>query len=95
LSRFTANWQTRYIGRTKMSPFSQGFPEIGSHIYHNVRFGVGLGDGSEIYAGATNLFDKDPPFFASGHSGTQALDTIPAFYDVFGRSYYAGARIRF
>ena len=51
--------------------------------------------GSEVYAGVTNLFDKDPPFFASGTSGTQALDTIPAFYDVFGRSYYMGTRIKF
>ena len=95
LSRFTANWNARYIGRAKMSPFSEGFPEIGSRVYHNARFAVTFGENSEVYAGVTNVFDKDPPFFASGHSGTQALDTIPAFYDVFGRSYYAGTRVRF
>jgi len=95
LGRVSANWNTRYIGRSKMSPFAEGFPEIGSRVYHNVRLAFGLGDSSEIYAGVTNVFDKDPPFFASGTSGTQALDTIPAFYDVFGRSYYAGTRIKF
>lgn len=95
LGRFGVNWNTRYIGPTKMSPFEAGFPEIGSHTYHNVRFGFGLGEGSEVYAGMTNVFDKQPPFFASGTSGTQALDTIPGYYDVFGRSYYAGTRIKF
>jgi outer membrane receptor protein involved in Fe transport len=79
-----------------MTPFEPAFPTVGSHVYHDVRLGFSFGDrGSEIYAGVTNLFDKDPPFFASGTSGTQALDTIPAFYDVFGRSYYAGTRIKF
>jgi outer membrane receptor protein involved in Fe transport len=91
-----ANWHTRYIGSTEMTPFEPAFPTIGSHVYHDVRLGFSFGDrGSEVYAGVTNLFDKEPPFFASGTSGTQALDTIPAFYDVFGRSYYMGTRIRF
>jgi hypothetical protein len=42
-----------------------------------------------------NVFDKAPPFFASGASGTQALDTIPGYYDIFGRSYFAGTRVTF
>jgi outer membrane receptor protein involved in Fe transport len=92
----SANWHTRYIGSTEMTPFEPAFPTIGSHVYHDVRVGFSFGStGSEVYAGVTNLFDKDPPFFASGTSGTQALDTIPAFYDVFGRSYYMGTRIKF
>jgi len=96
LDRFSANWNTRYLGPTKMSPFSTGFPEIGSRVYHNARFAFNLWDDkTEIFAGVTNVFDKKPPFFASGTSGTQALDTIPAFYDVFGRSYFAGTKIRF
>ena len=95
--RLHANWHTRYIGATEMTPFDDTFPEVGSHVYHDVRLSFDLGSqkNSEVYMGVTNLFDKEPPFFASGSSGTQALDTIPAFYDVFGRSYYAGTRIRF
>jgi len=95
--RVHANWHTRYIGATEMTPFDETFPEISAHMYHDVRLSFdldGRGD-SQIYAGVTNLFDKEPPFFASGTSGTQALDTIPAYYDVFGRSFYAGTRIRF
>lgn len=92
------NWHTRYIGAADMAYkglLQDGFPEIGSRMYHDVRLSFGFGAGSEIYAGVNNLFDKDPPFFATGASGTQALDTIPGYYDVFGRSYYFGTRLRF
>jgi outer membrane receptor protein involved in Fe transport len=77
-----------------MSPFTTGFPEIGSHLYHNVRAAYSW-KGSEFFAGVNNLTDKQPPFFCSGCSGTQALDTIPGYYDVFGRTYYGGVRVRF
>lgn len=93
---FGASWQARYIGRTDQSPFiSADYPEIGSHMYHNLRVSFRPTQKTEIYAGANNLFDKEPPFFVSGASGTQALDTIPAYYDVFGRTYFAGARVGF
>jgi outer membrane receptor protein involved in Fe transport len=60
-----------------------------------MRASLGFGDSSEVYLGVTNVFDKEPPFFATSTSGTQALDTIPGFYDVFGRSYYGGVRVKF
>lgn len=92
-----ANWHTRYIGRAKMAPvsFLEGYPEIGSHAYHDLRLGFEFRETSEIYAGVNNVFDKEPPFFASGASGTQALDTIPGYYDIFGRSYFGGVRVKF
>jgi outer membrane receptor protein involved in Fe transport len=95
--RFNADWSSRYLGSAKMSPFvASGFPEIGSRIYHDARFAYRLGaeEKSEIYVGVTNIFDKDPPFFATGNSGTQALDTVPGYYDIFGRQYYAGMKLR-
>ncbi len=91
-----ATWNTRYIGSARMSPFAPAAaPEIGSRMYHNLRLGWEYKEGSELYVGATNLFDKDPPFFCSGCAGTQALDTIPGYYDIFGRSWYAGAKVKF
>jgi len=39
--------------------------------------------------------DKKPPLFASGSAGTQGLDTVPGYYDVFGRSWFAGAKFKF
>jgi iron complex outermembrane receptor protein len=95
--KFKTNWNLRHIGRADMAlgTTAEGFPKIGSHTYHNVRVGYEFAKDSEVFAGVTNLFDKQPPFFASGTSGTQALDTIPAYYDIFGRSYFVGVRAKF
>lgn len=90
-----ANWRTRYLGAADMSAFVEGFPRIGSHAYHNVRLAYLMGDASEVFLGVNNVFDKEPPLFASGTSGTQALDTIPGYYDVYGRSYFGGVRVKF
>lgn len=95
--KLSGNWNVRYIGRASMSPSAKelGFPRVPEHVYHNVRMSYGFGKDAEVFGGITNLFDKNPPFFASGFSGTQALDTIPGYYDVFGRSFFLGARYRF
>jgi iron complex outermembrane receptor protein len=97
LRAFSFNWNLRYIGRTHMAPagfLPDGFPEIGSHTYHNIRLGFTWRN-QDLYVGINNVFDKQPPFFASGAAGTQALDTVPAYYDIFGRSFYGGFRTRF
>lgn len=97
LGDFSANWNIRHVGSADMntSTTANGFPKIPSHTYHNLRLGYKLGKNSEIYGGVTNIADKKPPFFASGSSGTQALDTVPGYYDVFGRSYFVGAKFKF
>jgi iron complex outermembrane receptor protein len=97
LRSMSFNWNVRYIGRARMAPegfLAEGFPEIGSHLYHNLRVGLRWRE-SDFHVGVNNLFDKQPPFFASGASGTQALDTIPAYYDIFGRTFFGGFRARF
>jgi outer membrane receptor protein involved in Fe transport len=95
--KFSGNWNVRYIGSAHMSPSAKqaGFQRVPEHAYHNFRLSYAVGKDMEVYGGIKNLFDKNPPFFASGFSGTQALDTIPGYYDVFGRSYFIGARYRF
>lgn len=90
------NWNVRYIGKAGTSPFAPDtYPTIGDRFYHNLRVGLTLEENYQIYAGIDNVFDSDPPFFPSSTAGTQALDTIPAYYDIFGRSYYIGTKLKF
>jgi iron complex outermembrane recepter protein len=89
------NWNIRYIGNTRSSPIHANAVVIPAHTYHNLRFSQQVGESFEFFVGVNNLLDTAPPFFPSGHAGTQALDTVPAYYDVFGRSYYSGVRLRF
>ena len=92
---FGATWHARYLPKTYMAQGFEEFPKIGSHVYHDLRFSYDFNQGSQVYFGVDNVGDKDPPIFASSASGTQALDTIPAYYDVFGRSYFGGVRWKF
>jgi outer membrane receptor protein involved in Fe transport len=92
---FGVGLHSRYIVHSLMGPGFEDWGEIGSHLYHDVRFSYDFGEGSQVYLGIDNIADKEPPFFASGASGTQALDTIPAYYDVFGRTYFGGVKYKF
>ena len=94
---FSANWNIRHIGEADMTRAASagGFPRVPAHTYHNVRVGYKINKNAELSFGVTNVADKQPPFFASGTSGTQALDTIPGYYDVFGRSFFASAKFKF
>ncbi len=97
LNNLSANWNARYIDDAEMGfgTTAAGFPDLNSKIYHNVTFGYQVTEGIEVYGGVNNVFDDKPPFMASGSSGTQALDTVPGYYDVLGRLAYVGATVRF
>jgi iron complex outermembrane recepter protein len=88
------NWTTRYIGSAGMSPFTVA-PKVGDSFYHNAQARFTLMDDHTVYVGMSNIFNNKPPFFATGTSGTQALDTIPGYYDVFGTQFYAGLTLNF
>jgi outer membrane receptor protein involved in Fe transport len=94
IGRWSANWHLRYIGKSKMAVGYEDFPRIPAHVYHDLRVAFAFKEGSEVYLGINNVLDKDPPFFATGASGTQALDTIPAYFDVFGRQIFGGVRVK-
>jgi len=96
LGGLSLNYNLRYIGKAKTSPFAPDtYPTIGDRFYHNARVGYEFAKKYEIYAGVDNILDSDPPMFPTSTAGTQALDTVPALYDVFGRSYYAGVKLKF
>jgi outer membrane receptor protein involved in Fe transport len=50
----------------------------------------------EFYVGVDNLFDTQPPVILQGNAfNTTGSNTDESVYDVFGRRYYAGVRLRF
>ncbi len=95
VDKVKVNWTTRFIGEAKSSPTAANAVNIKAHVYHDMQLRYRFGEQLEVYGGVSNVFDKQPPFFPFGHSGTQALDTVPAYYDVFGRSAYVGFKSRF
>lgn len=88
-------YNMRYIGSARNSPFADPQIAIGDRFYHNARVSFTVNENYQFFLGVNNIADSKPPFFPSSTAGTQALDTVPAYYDIFGRSFYSGLRLTF
>lgn len=95
LDGWSATYTNRFIGETKNSPFAATPITIDAHAYHSVHLQYAFENDLMVYGGVNNLMDTQPPFFPTGTAGTQALDTVPAYYDVIGRQAYVGFKARF
>jgi len=109
--RFTANvgWDTEdvglnvtgtYIGVSylddQLSGARAGNPayRVSPQFYLDTQVRFKVAPRFEFYVGADNLLDNKPPYLADiGAAGGQ--DTDSGTYDVLGRRYYAGARVKF
>lgn len=103
LNDFDFNWSLTYIGAADFDDqFLSGFGiapggvGIGSVTYHDVQASYHISDSTELYAGASNLFDKEPPRILSGVSGSSTgTETDAGTYDPIGQSFYIGFRSKF
>jgi outer membrane receptor protein involved in Fe transport len=94
----TLGWTTRYIGRQALfdrdptaadHSESRDIPFTEPVFYHDLSVAYrmdGRAEGTELFAGAQNLFDEQPPFTVSGTTRGAAFD--------LGRFLYVGARYR-
>ncbi|WBX84531.1 TonB-dependent receptor domain-containing protein [Sphingosinicella microcystinivorans] len=98
---FSGFLQTRYVGSAK---YDNSFTiedindnKIGAQWYFNIgaRLNVEVADNKSVqfFAGVNNVFDNNPP--AVPLNFLSALATNPIFYDVIGRSFFAGVRAAF
>lgn len=91
---FSASLRWTYISSVVDDSADVASGDIGkidaySYFYLNGSWAVN--DTIELFGGIDNLFDKDPPRYASGFQ----YQTDPSTYDVIGRYFYIGARARF
>jgi len=71
---------------------TQVVDSIGTTHYFDVSISKSFGDKFTLTFGSNNVLDEEPPVI--GDNDEQA-NTFPATYDVFGRSFFANARINF
>jgi iron complex outermembrane recepter protein len=102
-------WGMNYIGKAYLDDqFLVGIdnadggtwaPEsvsVDAVTYHDVQVTWSPGDIVELYIGATNLFDENPPPIVSGLPGNDTgTETDAGTYDPIGQRFYAGIRARF
>ncbi len=98
---FSGFLQTRFVGSAK---YDNSFTaedindnKVGAQWYFNIgaRYTVDVANGKSVqfFGGVNNLFDNDPPPVPLNF--LSPLATNPIFYDVIGRSFFAGVRAAF
>jgi len=66
--------------------------KISTRHYFDASVGKDFGENLRLTFGANNVLDKSPPVI--GNNDEQA-NTYPATYDVFGRTFFANAKVSF
>jgi iron complex outermembrane recepter protein len=100
LDNWGFEWQTRYFSSMlrypitnesyRTNPLQTNPIKTGSGFFNDVRASYQIKNtGLQIYAGITNVFDRNPPVNMFGNTFESGL------YDTIGRSYYAGFNYKF
>lgn len=97
------NFTGTYIGASDEDDgFCAAFGEpagcvgVGAEFYLDTQLNWAVTDEFEFYFGIDNLLDNDAPNLLTGTSfNVTGTDTAADVYDVFGRRYYTGVRLRF
>jgi len=100
-----ATWRATYmssINDTNPAPgntvISALYNHVPAYVYHDVqvRYKLPYKPHTEVYVGANNIFNKQPPFLPSGMASTvTGTETAADTYDVFGVFLYAGFKVKF
>lgn len=98
-------WRVNYLSsindtnptpdNTVISPLYNSVP---AYVYHDVqlRYTLPTKTRTQVYLGADNLFNKQPPFLPEGMASTvTGTETAADTYDVFGVFLYAGFDVKF
>lgn len=68
-----------------------GYSGTGSYWYHDVSASYKIDQSVELFGGIRNLGDKKPPVFDNANDG----NTDPNTFDVVGRYFFVGARLKY
>ncbi len=101
--KFGATWQTTFISAADLDDqFLAGFDlepgalGVGSVTTHDFQVTYSASDTIEVFLGANNVFDEEPPLIISGLPGNvTGTETDAGTYDAIGRRCYGGVRMKF
>lgn len=86
--------QGRMIGDFKLNPtVSSPVTHIKQQWYFDASTSIAIGKKFELFGGIDNLFDKKPPIMGTALAGD--ANTDPSLFDVIGRRFFAGVRLRY
>lgn len=103
MGKFGGTLQTTYISAADLDDgflaafdLERGALGVGSAMYVDMQLTWQPTESYQVYLGANNLFDEEPPLLISGiPSDVTGTETDAGTYDAIGRRFYAGVRIKF
>lgn len=97
--RFTGSYRRGIVGPTVATTtyFAAGEERSPARIYVdlNVTFDVGENKRFQAFFNVQNLFNVDPPIIQGATATDNAAPTDKSFYDIVGRYFTAGVRLKF
>lgn len=74
----------------------RGWAGVGSATYVDLQLSWQPTESYQVFVGANNIFDEEPPLLISGlPSDVTGTETDAGTYDAIGRRWYAGVRLKF
>lgn len=91
------SFDTPQTGNASHASILPAFRQIGSYDWFDLSLKYSLTEDAEVSFLVENLFDKAPPLVGNGVSGFAFNDgnTFPNVYDMVGRIYTVGVRLKF
>jgi outer membrane receptor protein involved in Fe transport len=98
---FQLSWTARYLGKIKDTKDPNNAPpdefnNVGDAFYHDFQARYSFGEGTSLYVGVDNAFDRKPPSLPNGLTASGLIGGETAQeYDTIGRFFYAGVNLKF
>ncbi|MBB5717077.1 TonB-dependent receptor domain-containing protein [Sphingomonas aerophila] len=70
---------------------SIAYPKLGDRNYFDLSFSLDILKNAQLFGGANNIFNKNPPITTQGPNA----NTFSATYDVIGTEFFLGATVKF
>jgi iron complex outermembrane receptor protein len=67
-------------------------PKLPAQNYFDMSFSYDILENVQVYGGANNIADKDPPVLGSS---SPSANTYAATYDVLGTTFFLGGKLKF
>ena len=101
--KFGGTVQTTYLSAADLDDqflaafdLARGSVGVGSETYVDLQLTYEPAEAYQVFLGANNLFDEEPPPLITGLPGNvTGTETDAGTYDAIGRRWYAGVRVRF
>lgn len=102
IDEVSVSWQTTFMSGgpyvldfANANPAIEALNDVGGYMLHDAQVRWDSDSGFSFFAGVDNVFDKQPPYLPGATFGAPTGLETGAEFDVIGRRFTMGARVKF